>query len=58
MSPRPGRVTHTYSLDFQRRFFDCRDARAIKSSPDFIDMREQVLDIIHSDEKSHGAAHA
>jgi taurine transport system ATP-binding protein len=58
MSPRPGRVTHTYSLDFQQRFFDCRDARAIKSSPDFIDMREQVLDIIHSDEKFHGAAHA
>jgi taurine transport system ATP-binding protein len=55
MSPRPGRITHTYELDFNRRFLETRDARAIKSSPDFIEMREQVLSIIYGDEKMHAA---
>jgi taurine transport system ATP-binding protein len=55
MSPRPGRVTHTYQLDFNRRFLETRDARAIKSSPDFIEMRERVLSIIYGDEKMHAA---
>lgn len=54
MSPRPGRITHSFDLDFCRRFLsksaDQRDARAIKSLPDFIEMREKVLNIIHSDE--------
>jgi taurine transport system ATP-binding protein len=47
MSPRPGRITHRFELDFGRRFFASRDARAIKSAPDFIAEREEVLDIIH-----------
>ncbi|MBE7420448.1 MAG: ATP-binding cassette domain-containing protein [Ideonella sp.] len=55
MSPRPGRITHTYDLDFNRRFLECRDARAVKSSPDFIRMREKVLGIIYGDERA-GAA--
>jgi taurine transport system ATP-binding protein len=55
MSPRPGRITHTYELDFNRRFLETRDARAIKSSPDFIEMRERVLSIIYGDEKMHAA---
>lgn len=53
MSPRPGRITHTYELDFNRRFLQTRDARAVKSSPDFIEMREHVLGIIYGDEKIH-----
>ncbi|MCB1758070.1 MAG: ATP-binding cassette domain-containing protein, partial [Gammaproteobacteria bacterium] len=38
MSPRPGRVTHQYQLDFCHRFLEQGDGRAIKSSPDFIKM--------------------
>lgn len=57
MSPRPGRITHTYDLDFQQRFFECRDARAVKSTPEFIEMREVVLGIIHGDEKMAGTYH-
>ncbi len=52
MSPRPGRITHTYELDFNQRFLECRDARAVKSSPDFIKMRETVLGIIYGDERA------
>ena len=52
MSPRPGRITHRYELDFNRRFLETRDARAIKSSPDFIRMRETVLGIIYGDERA------
>jgi taurine transport system ATP-binding protein len=47
MSPRPGRITHRFELDFGARFFASRDARAIKAAPDFIAEREEVLDIIH-----------
>jgi taurine transport system ATP-binding protein len=50
MSPRPGRITHTYELDFNRRFLREGNARAIKSSPDFIEMREIILSIIYGDE--------
>lgn len=55
MSPRPGRITHHYELDFNRQFLQTRDARAIKSSPRFIEMRETVLGIIYGDER---AAHS
>ncbi|SMO99839.1 taurine ABC transporter ATP-binding protein [Paracoccus laeviglucosivorans] len=58
MSPRPGRITHTYELDFNKRFLAEGDARAIKSSPDFIDMREQILGIIYGDERAADAERA
>ncbi len=55
MSPRPGRITHSFDLDFCRRFLsagaDQRNARDIKSTPDFIEVREKVLNIIYSDEE-------
>ncbi len=57
MSPRPGRVTHTFDLDFCHRYFETRDARAIKASADFIAMREQVLAIIFGDELALGGDH-
>jgi len=50
MSPRPGRITHEYELDFCHRFFESRDARKVKSDPDFIEMRERILSIVHADE--------
>lgn len=50
MSPRPGRITHEFPLDFGRQFLQSRDARAVKSTPEFIAMREKVLGIIHGDE--------
>ncbi|MGN6464245.1 MAG: taurine ABC transporter ATP-binding protein [Rhizobiaceae bacterium] len=54
MSPRPGRITHTYELDFNKRFLRDGNARAIKSSPDFIEMREIILGIIYGDEMGAG----
>lgn len=50
MSPRPGRITHQFDLNFNREFLACRDARKVKSSEAFIKTREQVLSIIHGDE--------
>jgi taurine transport system ATP-binding protein len=46
MTPRPGRISHEYRLDFGRRFIETRDARAVKSSPEFIRVREEVLAVI------------
>lgn len=57
MSPRPGRITHEYDLDFCRRFFECRDARKVKSMPDFIQMREEIITIIRGDELEGGNIH-
>ena len=51
MSPRPGRVTHQYDLDFCQRYFESGDARAIKSAADFIEVREEILSIIYGEEK-------
>lgn len=47
MSPRPGRITHRFDLEFCERFFRTRNARKVKSDPDFIRIREEVLNIIH-----------
>ncbi len=57
MSPRPGRITHEYDLDFCHRFFKCRDAREVKSMPDFIKMREEIISIIRGDELEGGNIH-
>jgi taurine transport system ATP-binding protein len=50
MTPRPGRISHQYTLDFGRRFIATRDARAVKSAPDFIRVREEVLAVIQQRE--------
>jgi taurine transport system ATP-binding protein len=54
MSPRPGRITHTYDLDFNRRFLAGESSRTVKSSRSFIEMREEVLGIIYGDERQSG----
>jgi len=54
MSPRPGRITHTFEdLPFSRAFLSHGDARRVKSAPEFIRMREEVLSIIHRRETAH-----
>ncbi len=50
MSPRPGRITHKYDLQFCERFLEGGNARQIKSDPDFIKVREEILSIIHGEE--------
>ena len=50
MSPRPGRITHEYELDFCSQFFGTGNARKVKSSPDFIRIREEILSIIYGEE--------
>ncbi len=50
MSPRPGRIRKIYELSFCREFLGGTSAREVKSSPEFIAMREQVLNIIYADE--------
>ena len=54
MSPSPGRITHTYDdVPFSRQFLEHGDARKVKSEPEFIRMREEVLSIIHQREAVH-----
>jgi len=48
MSPSPGRISHVYdNVPFSRQFLAHGDARKVKSEPEFIRMREEVLSIIH-----------
>jgi taurine transport system ATP-binding protein len=49
MSPRPGRITHEFNLPFSKQFLDEVSARSVKASPEFIEIREEVLSIIFSD---------
>jgi len=54
MSPSPGRITHTYdNVPFSRAFLSHGDARKVKSEPEFIRMREEILAIIHNREATH-----
>ena len=48
MSPSPGRISHVYDdVPFSRQFLSQGDARRVKSEPEFIRMREEVLAHIH-----------
>ena len=48
MSPSPGRISHTCDdLPFSRQFLRDGDARRVKSDPEFIRLREEVLARVH-----------
>jgi taurine transport system ATP-binding protein len=54
MSPSPGRISHVYDdVPFSRQFLAHGDARKVKSEPEFIRMREEVLAIVHHREVAH-----
>ena len=54
MSPSPGRISHVYDdLPFSRSFLQHGDARRVKSEPEFIRLREEVLGLIHHREPAH-----
>jgi taurine transport system ATP-binding protein len=55
MSPRPGRISHTFELPFSQRYFLTGNARQIKASAEFIALREEILKIIFADEA--GSSH-
>ena len=51
MSPSPGRIVQVFEdLPFSRRFLAEGDARRVKSLPEFIALREEVLGLIHQRE--------
>jgi taurine transport system ATP-binding protein len=56
MSPRPGRIIARFDLDLVRAFARDRDARAIKTDPEFLALRDRVRAIVHQDEVYRSAA--
>ena len=46
LAPNPGRIAQRLQLDFAKRYANGESARAIKSDPQFIQTREQVLDTV------------
>lgn len=56
MSPRPGRIVARFDLSFVNAFARDRDARAIKTAPEFAALREEIRAIVHQNEALRIAA--
>lgn len=56
MSPRPGRVVARFALNFVTAFAASGDAREIKTSSEFANLREEIRTIIHSTDDVRSAA--
>ncbi|KQV81911.1 ABC transporter ATP-binding protein [Rhizobium sp. Root1220] len=56
MSPRPGRVVARFDLDFVNRFAETGDARSIKASAEFAELREEIRSILHRADDFRSAA--
>lgn len=50
LAPHPGRITEDRSFDFGRRFLAGESPRSLKSEPEFIRAREELIDAIHAEE--------
>lgn len=50
MSSRPGRILHSFDLPFSLQFLECRDSRAVKSRPEYIELREKIFSIVRNQE--------
>lgn len=58
MTPGPGRILHTFDdLPFSRRYLDGESARQLKSAPEFIALREEVLARIHQAPQQEAMTH-
>lgn len=50
LAPHPGRIVRDIAVDFGRRFIAGEPARALKSDPEFVRVREELVAAIHADE--------
>jgi taurine transport system ATP-binding protein len=51
MSPRPGRIVARFALDHVRRYAQEGDVRAVKASPSFAELADEIRSIVHRPEE-------